>query len=215
MRKITLLAAFLIASFLTELNAQELSKVYLDSVKSFFTSRPLIDWVKTINPGIRNSTPAIVLHPCGSSNTASAKKFFSKKSNSIVYHWAQMKKYGAAKDSQLTKVDSLILSEKEKNEIIENLIGKPAAKFIWTNEYFPGASFPIRYADSLFNLTNDTDHYSNGVYFISLPTFLRNYSFCIFNYAWIIHGGGRTGFEVYKKVNDHWWKFGEFGGGDF
>jgi len=211
------LIIFSFVSLISVSKAQELTPGYLDSVKQFFNSKAFVESLQTVYGSSGNLHLAIVLHPVSRPNPTteelkSFKESFSRQWYTVIYHWAP-KVRPATADTIMFKADSLVLTEQEKQEIMKSETSLAASQFKWTNDYFPGATFPVQTADSMFAHSRDLP---NGLYAFSMPVFLRNNTFCIFSYAWITHGGGHHYYEVYKKINrTRWWKFGEFGGGDW
>ena len=206
-----------VASSITDLRAQGLSVDYLDSVRQFFHCDAFINWMQTGYSGQRNNHPVIVRQPILHPNPSvdqhnSFRAIFAKKNHTVIYHWTS-KVRKSVMDTILVKTDSLVLTETEKMSIMNSQIDLSISDFAWTNDYFPGATFPIQSPDSLFTRSVQTP---NGVYVLSMPVFLRNYSYCVFNYAWVINGGGRYSYQVYKKTKGQkWYRYGEFGGGDW
>jgi hypothetical protein len=213
-----LLLVFFLIIVCFSATAQGLSKEYLGSAKLFFTSQSFQEWIHIQRFG-ESKHPAIIRKPIRgyySSGSASLVRYyrdlFGRKGSGIIYQWVKKINQDSG-DAFFVKVDSIVLSESEKKEIAIKMIMPEAKDFEWANDFFPDATFPVNSADSLFNHGKSIP---GGLYHISLPVFLRNYSICIYNYACIRAGGGHTAFVVYKKNNNgHWWHYGEFDGGDF
>jgi hypothetical protein len=199
------------------LKAQELSANYIDSVRHFFNSAAFTDWIQRGFTGQRNTHPMIVHHPLGHPNPSpgqysSFTAIFTRKSHTVVYHWTPRLPI-SGRDTVMIKTDSLVFTEQEKVIIMNSMTNLSTCNFNWTNDYFANATFPVQFADSLFTGSKNAPE---GLYAFSMPVFLRNYSYCVFNYAWVIRGGGHSSYEVYKKINGQkWCKYGEFGGGDW
>jgi hypothetical protein len=140
MHRFLILVILCFAAFIG-LKAQELRQGYLDSVKGFFRSKSLIDWIQKAEFKNRIIHPAILIHPTDSTITEeSSKNLFENNKYSKIYHWeARVSKI--TKDTFFYKNDSLILTKQEKKEIVNIFLNSQAAQFNWSTEYFPGASF--------------------------------------------------------------------------
>ncbi len=213
MKKLLLLL-FLIP-IVIKADAQELSKAYLDSVKQFFRSKPLDDWMhRGYNTIPFNPHPSIALHPVylRSSDTTGnherVQKWCSYSWHSVVYQLTN-----STDGTYATYTDSIVLTEKEKTDIAEQSVLKAGLTFTWSTDYFSEATFPFNWPDSIFQASSTLPH---GAYHIGLPLFLRNSTICVFYYALIFNGGrGHQDHDVYKKENGGWNYFGSFAGGDW
>ena len=235
MRKLLLVGVCCLAFNMT-LRAQQYSKGYLDSVKSFCLEYFSIKKIPVNSLLLDNS-----------SNDVQLKDDLGLKQHQL---WSSKTKRNPNGGFRL-RIDSIMFTEKETNYIISRILDENP--FRWSNEYFPKMKIvkqkgidslnrindklrnevgslntamqhdPMtqRQTDSLQkvvveknNARMDRDFFKQGYWIISLPVFLRNSTYAVIYYRHM--SGDHSGSEelsVYKNNKGKWEYFGSIVGG--